>query len=320
MRFQTAILLLLTIFLAGVQRSCSAIHAYPLNLSLSRSDQNRKTLGRFLRLGDEENRMAPVSALETAIKAAMPQLTNSNKLLLRWYRLKNKRIDKTLKSFDLGKNVDTLLTDPKLSILLHYVPMYNKKNLKNVMTTAEVLATKYGLAPVTKLLEKAKTSKESSEATKTLAKELQLEQFTGWTNQKLSPVDVYRKLELNTGNLSPLGSPVFEAWAGFVRKSLGQNEDKAASTMLEALQEINGKRGAAVLFYEAKGFLDPKLTVAHLKKKQYTQWMISNVNKENFLKNALDSKSLKLTETDTKILEEYLGFVKTYKETHNISI
>ncbi|KAF4041009.1 hypothetical protein GN244_ATG06778 [Phytophthora infestans] len=160
MRFQTAILLRqLFIFLYGLQCSCSAIHAYPLNLSLSRFDQSRKTAGRLLRLGGEECRMAPVSALETAIKAAMPQLTKSNKGLLSWYLLVNKSSEKTLKSLDLGKNVDTLLTNPKLSVLLHYTAMYNNKKPQKVTTTAEVLATKYGQAPVTKLHEKAKHRK-----------------------------------------------------------------------------------------------------------------------------------------------------------------
>ncbi|KAF1777464.1 hypothetical protein GQ600_17099 [Phytophthora cactorum] len=161
-------------------------------------------------------------------------------------------------------------------------------------------------------------SRASSDTTKALATELQLEQFTVWANRELSPASVFEKLELKSETVSPFGGPVFEAWVGYVRKLHGRNEDAATSTMVEALRNVYGPRELALLLFEAKGILDPKLTAGGLRAKQYKLWMWISVDETNFLTRALKSNSRRLTETEKKILNEYLQFVEAYKTKHYI--
>ncbi|KAG2793977.1 hypothetical protein PC112_g23224 [Phytophthora cactorum] len=292
MRFYSTILLVIAIFLFALDISRVATNATPLNLSVQRVTPSYKTTKRFLRPrdGDYESRA------------------------LDWWLFQNKPSAKVLKKLNLGNNVETLLTNSKLSILQHYISLFNAKNPGKAVTTAETLAKKYGEVKLTKTLELAK----SSDTTKALATELQLEQFTVWANQKLSPASVFEKLELNSETVLPFGGPVFEAWVGYVRKLHGMNEDAATSTMVEALRNVYGPRGLALLLFEAKGILDPKLTAGGLRAKQYKLWMWSSVNETNFLTIALKSNSRRLTETEKKILNEYLQFVEANKTKHHI--
>ncbi|EEY59874.1 secreted RxLR effector peptide protein, putative [Phytophthora infestans T30-4] len=202
MRFQSAVLLAVVIPLLLVLGSSSAA----INSKLARrATESYKTANRLLRPGntDGESRVANrLPAVEVVIKAAAPKLTTANKLQLQWWLMQNKRSVKVLKKLNLGDSVDDLLTNPKLSILQHYISMFNQKNPKKSVTMAETLASKYGEVQVTKMLELAKTSSTSSERTKTLATELQLEQLTVWLHQKLPPAQVYKNLQLDDPTIS----------------------------------------------------------------------------------------------------------------------
>ncbi|ETL85005.1 hypothetical protein L917_15323 [Phytophthora nicotianae] len=318
MRFLATVLLGFAVFLLFLDCSRAATNANPLNLSHRRDTQRHKGVERLLRpvTSDNESRMVPLPGVDAAIKAALPKLTRTDKLQLRFWLLWNERIDKVLNKLNLGANVESVLTNPKLRFLHYYITKLNQKSSNAAVTMADTLASKYGLVPVAKMLEKGKTSTGSSDVTKALAKELQLEQFTGWANMKLSPVDVYMKLELKSQYSTSLGGPVFEAWAGYVRKLNRGNDDTATSSMLEALKEVYGDRGAALLLFESKELFDPKKTVGKMRLTQYKTWMENGVDEKNFLKKALGSESLKPTVADEKILNEYLLFVKPYHKAH----
>lgn len=150
MRFQSAVLLAVVIPLLLVLGSSSAA----INPKLARrATESYKTANRLLRPGntDGESRVANrLPAVEVVIKAAAPKLTTANKLQLQWWLMQNKRSVKVLKKLNLGDSVDDLLTNPKLSILQHYISMFNQKNPKKSVTMAETLASKYGEVQVQK--------------------------------------------------------------------------------------------------------------------------------------------------------------------------
>ncbi|KAG3110210.1 hypothetical protein PC129_g25343, partial [Phytophthora cactorum] len=122
MRFYSTILLVIAIFLFALDISRVATNATPLNLSVQRVTPSYKTTKRFLRPrdGDYESRA------------------------LDWWLFQNKPSAKVLKKLNLGNNVETLLTNSKLSILQHYISLFNAKNPGKAVTTAETLAKKYG--------------------------------------------------------------------------------------------------------------------------------------------------------------------------------
>ncbi|ETL82383.1 hypothetical protein L917_17452, partial [Phytophthora nicotianae] len=221
--------------------------------------------------------------------------------------------DKLLPILKLGNNVDDILTNPKLGVLRHYIAKYNKKYPgAPAATTVETLAKKYGEADVAKVLEVGK----KSDTTRALATELQLEQFTVWLNQKLSPADVYKRLKLNNRETSPFGTYVFEAWVGYLNKFNDKRlrEKTPITFVLKELKAVYGERALASLLYQAKNMPDPMKTAESLQSKLYAQWRLKKVPEDKyFFIQVLKVTSSKATEMDKKIRNDYLDFLKANK-------
>ncbi|KUF64563.1 hypothetical protein AM587_10012290 [Phytophthora nicotianae] len=308
--------LVLAVFLVFVlDRSYAASSANPLSASTRSVTESATTTKRFLRPGggDNESRAANIPALEATIKGALPKLRNTEKLQLKWWLLQKKPLDKLLPILKLGNNVDDILTNPKLGVLRHYIAKFNKKYPgAPAATTVETLAKKYGEADVAKVLEVGK----KSDTTRALATELQLEQFTVWLNQKLSPADVYKRLKLNNREISPFGTYVFEAWVGYLNKFNDKRlrEKTPITFVLKELKAVYGERALASLLYQAKNMPDPMKTAESLQSKLYAQWRLKKVPEDKyFFIQVLKVTSSKATEMDKQIHSDYLAFLKANK-------
>ncbi|KAE9334190.1 hypothetical protein PR003_g13645 [Phytophthora rubi] len=141
-----------------------------------------------------------------------------------------KKPDDALIELGLGRTVDTLMESPLFNIWLAYMNAYSTKYPQEKSAAIEALTRTFSDIKVARMLAKAKTT----EATRTIAKQLEIAQLEMWLSGGKSVDDILGLLGLRT-IFDFTGVPLFNTWVSYMNMYLKENPGQAPTllTMLE---------------------------------------------------------------------------------------
>ncbi|EGZ15151.1 hypothetical protein PHYSODRAFT_265386 [Phytophthora sojae] len=129
-----------------------------------------------------------------------------------WLR-RQKSMDDVLALLKLDDGVDKVLTNPAFDTLEVYINQFNKLNKLNPdkqTTTINTLMVQHGDEAVAKMLEAAK----KVPSTETLAKELQVAQFSQWLKEGAKPANIWKMLKMEKATW--MTNPDADVWRGYL--------------------------------------------------------------------------------------------------------
>ncbi|KAE9280002.1 hypothetical protein PR003_g28078, partial [Phytophthora rubi] len=138
--------------------------------------------------------------------------------------------DDALVELGLGRTVDTLMESPLFNTWLKYSTAYSTKYPQEKSTVIETLKRTFGDIKVARMLQKAKTT----DATRSIAKQLESAQLEMWWNSGKSVDDVLELLDFRM-KFDFTGNPLLNTWVLYMDRVLKENPGQA-TTMLTKLE------------------------------------------------------------------------------------
>ncbi|KAE9192891.1 hypothetical protein PF005_g18287 [Phytophthora fragariae] len=176
--------------------------------------------GVLFKMTDEMISGGEFKSVATKIQDELSQLWLSSK----------KTPDDALVELGLGRTVDTLMESPLFNIWLKYTNAYSTRYPQDKSTVIEALTRTFGDIEVAMMLQKPQTT----DATRTIAKQLESAQLEMWWSSGKSVDDVLNLLDLRM-NFQFTSDPLLNTWVSYIDRVLKENPGQA-TTLLTTLK------------------------------------------------------------------------------------
>ncbi|KAE9299420.1 hypothetical protein PF001_g15447 [Phytophthora fragariae] len=216
--------------------------------------------GALFKMTDEMISGGEFKSVATKIQDELSQLWLSSK----------KTPDDALVELGLGRTVDTLMESALFDIWLKYTTAYSTKYPQEKSTVIETLTRKFGDAEVARMLHSAKTT----EATRTIAKQLEIAQLEMWFSGGISVDDVFELLGFRTV-MDFTNNPLLNTWVSYMNRVLKENPGQVTK-MLTTLETRFPERGLNQILLAAMKFPSMKNAAVTMQTKQIQGYVANN--------------------------------------------
>ncbi|KAE9097137.1 hypothetical protein PF007_g16729 [Phytophthora fragariae] len=178
--------------------------------------------------------------------------------------------DDALIELGLGRTVDTLMESPLFNIWLAYMNAYSTKYPQEKSAAIEALTRTFSDIKVARMLAKAKTT----EATRTIAKQLEIAQLEMWFSGGISVDDVFELLGFRTV-MDFTNNPLLNTWVSYMNRVLKENPGQVTK-MLTTLETRFPERGLNQILLAAMKFPSMKNAAVTMQTKQIQGYVANN--------------------------------------------
>ncbi|KAE8971134.1 hypothetical protein PF005_g25223 [Phytophthora fragariae] len=170
----------------------------------------------------------------------------------------------------LGRTVDTLMESPLFNIWLKYTNAYSTRYPQDKSTVIEALTRTFGDIEVAMMLQKPQTT----DATRTIAKQLESAQLEMWWGSGKSVDDVLNLLDLRM-NFQFTNDPLLNTWVSYIDRVLKENPGQA-TTLLTTLEPRFSEKALNQFLRAAMKFPSMEKTATTIQTKKIQGYVANN--------------------------------------------
>ncbi|GMF45862.1 unnamed protein product [Phytophthora fragariaefolia] len=218
-----------------------------------------------------------------------------------------KSADDVFKLLKLNEASENLLSNSLLETWTSYMKLFNKQYPKKRTSLISTLMANYGNKDLAEILGRATHVDETS----ALANRLETEQVYLWLEEKPTPNEIFKMLELNTARYTLFDKPQVNSWMKYT-VAYNSKFPKAKATFLSSLEHFKYTDEELIsMLIAAKNVPRTEAIAKRIQSEQTLQWLnaekqpddifkllkLNNLNeKENLLQNPLFGAWLKYTD------------------------